>query len=42
MLVGGSYRGDAAVDVRRDAAVLARLAAGNGSFVRINGSWKDF
>ena len=26
----------------RDAAVLARLAIGSGSFVRVNGSWKDF
>ena len=41
-VVAGSYRGDGAVDLSRDAAVLARLAAGNGSFVRINGSWKDF
>ena len=41
-VVAGSYRGDGAVDVRRDGAVLARLAAGNGSFVRVNGSWKDF
>ena len=37
-----SYRGNGAVDLHRDAAVLTRLAAGNGSFVRINGSWKDF
>lgn len=41
-IVGGDYRGNGAVDLRRDAAVLARLAAGNGSFVRLNGSWKDF
>ena len=41
-VVAGSYRGDGAVDLSRDAAVLARLAAGNGSFVRVNGSWKDF
>jgi hypothetical protein len=41
-VVAGSYHGDGAVDVRRDADVLARLAAGNGSFVRVNGSWKDF
>ena len=41
-IVGGTYRGNGAVDVRRDAAALARLAAANGSFVRINGSWKDF
>jgi hypothetical protein len=42
VVVGGSYRGNGAVDLRRDTAVLARLAAGNGSFVRVNGSWKDF
>ena len=42
VLVGGGYRGNGAVDLRRDAAVLARLASGNGSFVRVNGSWKDF
>ena len=42
MVVSGSYRGNGAVDLRRDAAVLAQLAAGNGSFVRVNGSWKDF
>jgi hypothetical protein len=41
-VVAGGYRGDGAVDLHRDAAVLARLAAGNGSFVRVNGSWKDF
>ena len=42
MVVSGSYRGNGAVDLRRDAAVLARLVAGTGSFVRVNGSWKDF
>lgn len=41
-IVAGSYRGDGAVDVRRDTAVLARLATASGSFVRVNGSWKDF
>jgi len=41
-VVAGAYRGNGAVDLHRDAAVLARLAAGNGSFVRVNGSWKDF
>jgi len=41
-VVAGSYGGDGAVDLHRDEAVLARLAAGNGSFVRVNGSWKDF
>jgi hypothetical protein len=41
-VVTGAYRGDGAVDLHRDAAVLVRLAVGSGSFVRINGSWKDF
>jgi len=41
-VVVGSYRGNGSVDLHRDAAVLARLAAGSGSFVRVNGSWKDF
>ena len=41
-VVVGDYRGNGAVDLHRDAVVLARLAAGNGSFVRVNGSWKDF
>ncbi|HSC62567.1 MAG TPA: hypothetical protein VLD35_02960 [Caldimonas sp.] len=41
-VVAGSYRGNAAVDLHRDAAVLSRLAAAQGSFVRVNGSWKDF
>jgi hypothetical protein len=41
-VVAGGYRGNGAVDLHRDAAVLARLAAGTGSFVRVNGSWKDF
>jgi hypothetical protein len=38
----GSYRGNGAVDLHRDTAVLARLRSANGSFVRVNGSWKDF
>jgi hypothetical protein len=42
VLVAGDYRGNAAVDVRRDAALLARLATTRGSFIRIAGSWKDF
>jgi len=41
-VIVGSYRGNGAVDLHRDAAVLARLRAANGSFVRVNGSWKDF
>jgi Tfp pilus assembly protein PilX len=42
VLVAGAFRGNGAVDVRRDADALARLASANGSFARINGSWKDF
>jgi len=41
-VVTGADRGNGAVDLHRDAAVLARLAIGSGSFVRVNGSWKDF
>ena len=41
-VVVGAYRGNGAVDLHRDGAVLNRLAAGKGSFVRVNGSWKDF
>ncbi|MEO6361690.1 MAG: hypothetical protein ABIO71_00515 [Caldimonas sp.] len=41
-LVGGHYAGNAAPDFVHDAAVLARLRTRAGSFVRINGSWKDF
>ena len=41
-VIVGSYRGNGAVDLHRDAAVLARLRSANGSFVRVNGSWKDF
>ena len=41
-VIAGAYGGNASVDLHRDAAVLARPAAGNGSLVRINGSWKDF
>ena len=41
-VVAGSYVGNGTPDLRRDADVLARLATGTGSFVRVNGSWKDF
>jgi hypothetical protein len=41
-VVVGAYSGNASADVRRDTAVLARFSAADGSFVRINGSWKDF
>ena len=42
VLSAGHYRGDAAADFTHDSAVLALLATRAGSFVRINGSWKDF
>ena len=42
MLVGGDYRGNAGAALRRNGEVLARLSAATGSFVRVNGSWKDF
>ena len=38
----GDYSGTADVDFVRDAATLARLHYGTGSFVRVAGSWKDF
>jgi hypothetical protein len=41
-LVGGDVGGNAGADLRRDADVLARLGVASGSFVRVNGSWKDF
>jgi type II secretory pathway pseudopilin PulG len=41
-LVEGDYRGDGTPDFVHDAALLALLRAREGSFVRINGSWKDF
>ena len=37
-----NYSGDAAADIVHDAALLARLRGGSGSFARVNGSWKDF
>jgi len=42
VVVAGDARGNAAADFVRDAAVLDRLANAVGSFVRVNGSWKDF
>lgn len=42
VVVAGDVRGNAAADIVRDAAILDRLANANGSFVRVNGSWKDF
>ena len=41
-LVAGNYGGNGAADIVRDDAVLAHLKTRRGSFVRINGSWKDF
>ncbi|HZW73022.1 MAG TPA: hypothetical protein VFF43_05720, partial [Caldimonas sp.] len=42
VVVAGDMHGDAAADIVRDAAILERLANASGSFVRVNGSWKDF
>lgn len=42
VVVAGDVNGNASADIVRDAAILDRLANGNGSFVRVNGSWKDF
>lgn len=41
-LVEGDYRGNGAPDFIHDAALLSLLKARAGSFVRVNGSWKDF
>ncbi len=41
-LVAGDFTGDAAADVAHDAALLDHLVERAGSFVRVNGSWKDF
>jgi Tfp pilus assembly protein PilX len=42
VVVTGDVRGNAAADIVRDATALDRLANASGSFVRVNGSWKDF
>jgi len=42
LVVVGNVGGNAAADIVRDAVVLDQLAHGSGSFVRVNGSWKDF
>ena len=42
VLSAGDYTGDGAGEIVHDAAVLERLRSGAGSFVRVNGSWKDF
>ena len=41
-LVTGDYGGSGAPDIVHDAAILTTLKARAGSFVRVNGSWKDF
>ncbi len=41
-LVAGNYGGNGAADIVRDDAVLAHFKTRRGSFVRVNGSWKDF
>ena len=38
----GSYQGDGTPEFVYDAAVLAQLNHNSGSFVRVNGSWRDF
>jgi hypothetical protein len=42
LLIDGDVRGNASADVIRDRSVLELLARRDGSFVRVNGSWKDF
>jgi hypothetical protein len=42
VIVAGDVRGNTSADIVRDAAVLERLSTARGSFVRVNGSWKDF
>jgi Tfp pilus assembly protein PilX len=38
----GNFSGNAAPQITRDAAVIARLQQQGGSFVRVGGSWRDF
>lgn len=42
VLVEGDYAGDAAADFVHDAQVLSALKRTTGSFVRVNGSWRDY
>lgn len=42
VLVEGDYTGDAAADFVYDAQVLSALKQTTGSFVRVNGSWRDY
>jgi hypothetical protein len=41
-IVEGDYTGNGEPDFAYDAAVLAALKTGTGSFARVAGSWKDF
>lgn len=41
-LVAGHYTGNGAPDFVHDTAILERLKTRAGSFVRVDGSWKDF
>lgn len=42
LLVDGSAAGSGPFDLAHDPAVLQRLRNGQGSFVRVPGSWRDF
>ncbi|HEY2561828.1 MAG TPA: hypothetical protein VGI48_19130 [Caldimonas sp.] len=42
VVVDGDVRGNASADIIRDADIVERLMRSSGSFVRVNGSWKDF
>jgi len=42
LVLSGDARSNASADIVRDAVILDRLAHASGSFVRVNGSWKDF
>jgi len=41
-IVEGDYTGNGEPDFVYDAAVLAALKTGTGSFARVAGSWRDF
>ena len=41
-LSAAGYAGDAGADIVYDNEILDRLRRGSGSYVRVNGSWKDF
>ena len=42
VIVEGDYDGDAAAEFVHDAQMLALLKRSTGSFVRVNGSWRDY